>query len=671
MKTSICISRKCFLTAVALLFLLPIAQAWAADITVDADCSLPNAIRSANGEDLVEPRIDCEPGDGVDEEEDNGQADDEVIPGLDTITIDIGGTDEGMIALDATLAISSVIVIDGNGFSLNGGGNQIFSVALGSLTLNDLTISNGFSLENGGAISVTGGALTLNNSAVRDSGARGLGGGIYALDSDVALIDSVVSGNATAASAEDYPPVEDEPEDEGQADASQAIEADAEGEAQTADDSETVESQTENSQEAEATEEPEEEVVPPEVEGRSGGGIYLSGESSSLVIDRSGVNGNASPERGGGIYIAGGSATIGNSTISGNSAGVDGGGIYNAGASILTHVTVVGNSAAKSGGIVDGAVLQLYNSILSDNTGGDCSGSLNANLGNLIRDKSCNHDGMTDDPMLLLLAGSPAYYLPQEGSPAIDAAVAEYCSQLDQRGIDRRPESCDIGAAEYQAGAFSFQIQSALAALTPGEGGGATDEEAEEAAATPASSDCSELPGHIVVTGDTLSLNCTMLDWQGVNNQTLVDGGALYAVDMVGLLASPLTVCFLHDSGAIVLLDAADSPRNILPLRTWPSDNMQCATVDRPGAAVYMPLGFFTSGAIAEPIWDLSDCAVTTTDILNLREGPSSSTSVLANVLNDVELAADQRATTFYRVNYYGIVGWLSQDYLSLSGECY
>ena len=669
MKTSICRYMKCLLAAMALLLLLPVGQALAADITVDADCSLANAIRSANGEDLVEPLIDCESGDGVDDS--NAQSD-EMVPGLDTISIDVSGTSDGVIALDATLAVSSHIVLDGNGYTVNGSGNQIFSVTFGSLTVNDLNMSNGFSVKNGGAISVTGGSLTLNNSAVRDSGARGLGGGIYALASDISLIDSVVSGNATAAVADDYPPlvIEEEQVDDGQSGDSQTLEADTEGEAQTLEDGEAVESQTE------ATPEPEEEVVLPEVEGTSGGGIYFAGESNSLLMDRSGVDSNSSTASGGGIAIASGSASISNSTISSNSAGETGGGIYNAGASILTHVTVVNNTAVSGGGILDDSLLQLYNSILSDNTGGDCSGSLNANLGNLIKDSSCNHDGLTDDPMLLLLGGSPAYYLPQERSPAIDAASADYCSPLDQRGIERLPESCDMGAAEYQTGVFSFQIQSALAALTPGEGGGGAADEEEEAVveepvATEVPSNCADLPGHIIVTGHTPSVNCTMLDWNGVGNETLVDGGALYAVDLFGWVAAPLTVCFQHDAGAIVLLDAANSPRNIVPLRTWPDGNKQCATVDRTGAAVYMPLAFFTSGAIVEPVWNLTDCTVTTTDILNLRQGPSGASAVAANVLNDVSLAADQRATHFYRVNYYGIVGWLSKDYLALNGSCY
>ncbi len=622
-------STRYLIFAFAILLLLPIGQALAADITVDADCSLPNAIRSANGEKLLEPLINCEAGDSAD----GAQDDDEMIPGLDTITIDVSGTDEGAITLDATLAVTSHIVIDGAGYSVNGGGHQILSITSGSLSVSDLTMSSGFSVENGGAISVRDGALTLNNSVVSGSGARGSGGGVYALNSELSLFDTVISGNEAGAASEAYAHLHvDDGSNHGHAETATEL---------------------------------------PEVEDVTGGGIYFAGESSSLVIDRSGLDSNASPARGGGVYIASGSANISNSTFSGNSAGLEGGGIYNAGASILTHVTVVGNTAVDAGGIVDGSLLQLYNSILSDNPGGDCSGSINANLGNIIRDNSCNHDGLTSDPKLLLLAGSPAYYVPQESSPAIDSAAPEYCLSVDQREIARLPDSCDMGAAEREAGVFSFQIQSALAAITPGSGGGSAQQEPEpEPVATETLSNCAELPGHIIVTGYTRSLSCSMLDWSGVGNQTLVNGGALQAVDLFGWVATTVEVCFQHDSGAIVLLDAANSPRNIVPLRSWTDGDKQCATVDRTGSAVLMPLTFFTSGAIPEPIWDLIGCSVKTSDILNLRQSPSGSSGVVANVLNDVTLTADQRATFFYRVDYYGIVGWLSKDYLSYSGSC-
>ena len=632
-----------YLCIVLAICLLSVGQALAADITVDADCSLANAIRSANGEAPVEPQTDCEAGDTLPASQ-------------DTISIEVSGTNEGNIPLDATLSVSSAIVINGNGYSLSGDGNQIFNITAGSLTLNDLTVSGGFSTTNGGAIAVSNAALTLNNSVVSNSGARGFGGGIYALDSDVTLADSVVSGNVTNANAEDFEPVEEADDDAEQ----------AEGTAQS--DDAVIQ--------AEAQAEGDDEVVLPDVDGVTGAGVYFNGASNSLVIERSGIDNNSTPDSGGGLYIAAGSATINNSTISGNSAFVDGGGIYNAGASIVKHATIVHNSANSGGGILDASQLQLYNSILSDNTGGDCSGALNANLANIIKDGSCNHDGMTADPKLLLLGGSPAYYALQEGSPAIDAAAAEYCLAVDQRGLARLPESCDIGAAEYEQGAFNFQIQSALAALTPGSGGGGEgggeEEAAEDLPPTAVPSNCVLLPPHIVVIGhdNGSNVNCTHLDHVGVGDRTLVNHGALQAVDIFGWVARPLTVCFQHEDGGIVLLDAANSPRNIVPLQTWTDGDQRCASVDRVGSVVLMPRAFFVSGAIPEPYWPLSDCQVTTTDILNLREQPSTSSSAVANVLQNVQLTADQRATYWFRVNYYGIVGWLSQDYLTTSGNC-
>ena len=657
MKTPRFISIGNICIAVLLFLMMPIGGALAADIMVDADCSLPNAVLSANGEGMVEPLADCEAGDADDG---NAQVDDngaEIPAGLDTITIDVAGTVEGVITLDASLTVSSNIVMEGSGFAIDGAGNQIFNVTAGSLTVHNLTMSGGWSAEHGGAIAVTNAAVTLNNSVVSGNSATELGGGIYALDSDLALIDSVVSGNA--AGIVDRPEPPPAPEDEDEDDSAQPVDADEED----------ASAQTETSDEPEPTE-------VPITWDTFGAGVYFEGEANSLTIDKSGLDTNVSPSNGGGVYIASGNATINNSTISGNSVGGDGGGVYNAGDSTLTHVTVVGNSAMNVGGIVDNTMLLLYNSIVADNAGGDCFGTLNATIGNLIRDLSCGHDGLSDDPILLLLGGSPEYYLPQAGSPALDAAHADYCLPNDQRGIDRVAETCDIGAAEHQPGVFKFQIQSALAILSPPEPGGSIQQEEESPAPaetpepTAVPSTCESLPSHISVTGTAAGTECRLLDEGGVGNQTLIDYGFYYAIDIYGSVPSAVKACFQHNDGAIVLLDAANSPRNIVPLRTRHESNLICADVNRPGSVVLMPIDFFTSGVIAEPIWELSGCTVTTTDILNLRSEPSSTSSIVANVLNDVQLTASQQATHYHRVNYYGIIGWLSSSYLSMSVSC-
>ncbi|MCE2473198.1 MAG: SH3 domain-containing protein [Anaerolineae bacterium] len=650
-----------------LLLLVPVGQALAGDIYVDEDCSLQNAVRAANEEAMVAPLNSCEAGiaaDGIAQVDENGA---DLPPGSDKITIRIAGTDEGIITLDGALDVTTHIVIDGSGYVIEGDGNQIFDVTAGSLTVSNLTMNGGWSDDNGGAITVDGASVKLVNSVVRGSGARELGGAIYAVDSDLTIIESAVSGNATGVLTKPEAPAETSADDSS-AGTSQVV------------DVEVIEASVQAESVDEVAEASSEEPITWDT---SGGGIYFNGADNRLTIDRSGLDTNVSLNHGGGLYIAAGSATITNSTFSGNAAGGEGGALYNAGDSELTHVTVVFNSAADVGGIVNLASLELYNSIVADNAGGDCSGTLNALIGNLIRDLSCSHDGLSDDPMLLLLGGAPAYYVPQDGSPAIDAASADHCLANDQRGISRDAATCDIGAAEYEQGVFGFQIQSALAVLTPGSGGsGASpegdadiDDEAEEAIEVlpaPIPSNCPDLPGHIRIAGHTngSNVNCRHLGYSGLGSQILVDGGALHAVNIFGWVAKPISACFQHHSGAIVLLDTAKSPREIVPLRTSTEFGWQCAQVDRIGTVVLMPPEFFTSGLIPEPIWSLSECTVTTVDILNLRAQPRADSEVLANVLNDVTMTAEAHANRFYRVNYYGIVGWLSMDYLSFAGAC-
>ncbi len=659
MKTPSFISRRA-LCAAALLLVMPFGQALAADINVDADCSLRNAILSANEQAMVAPLDDCETGDADDGYplvDDDGV---EIPSGADSIAILFDGTTDGVITLEGALAVTSHIVIEGNGSVIEGAGNQIFDVSAGSLTIANLTLSGGWSEKNGGAISVRDAALTLNNSVVSGSGARALGGGIYAFNSDLSLFDSAVTGNATGVLSK---PASDE-------DAAQAAEVDeTETGAQTADTDEP-----EASAQAESADETAPEQIPWDT---SGGGVYFSGEDNSLVIARSGLDTNKAHNHGGGLYIASGRATISNTTLSGNRAGGNGGAVYNAGDSKLTHVTVVFNAAAHIGGIFDSATLQLHNSIVSDNAGGDCEGAFSGQLGNLIRDETCSHDGISGDPNLLLLGGAPAYYLPQEGSPALDAASSDHCPATDQRGINRALDACDIGAAEYEPGAFSFQIQSALANLSQleaGGGGAALEEDAPtpEPALPPATapSTCSAMPANIVISGYQPGTACKVLDARGVGNQTVIDYGFLYAVDIFGDLPTPVKTCFVHGQGIIILLDAANSPRNIVPLQPSLEGNLICADVTRPGTVVLLPLDVVQSGLAPMPIWRLSDCTVTTTAILNLRSEPNSGSAVVANVLNDVRLSADVTEQNWYRVNYFDIIGWLSGDYLAKSGNC-
>jgi hypothetical protein len=169
-------------------------------------------------------------------------------------------------------------------------------------------------------------------------------------------------------------------------------------------------------------------------------------DNSTFSMNSSGSSGHGGAIQNGGIlYHAPGTLTISNSTFSGNEAG-DGGGIFN----------------------VKGSTAVLQNSIVANNTGGNCHGALTSNGYNLSSDDSCTFDGMGDlnhtDPRLgrLKRNGGPTptmALLP--GSPAIDSGNPIGCTDshghlltTDQRG-EPRPDKedsggCDRGAYERQ-----------------------------------------------------------------------------------------------------------------------------------------------------------------------------------------------------------------------------
>lgn len=121
---------------ISLAFLL----AWsasAADITVDADCSLADAITAANTDTAANG---CPAGDGA-----------------DTITL------SGDVALEAALPhITSDITVEGAGFTINGNGrHRIFYIDGGTAVVNELTMTKGLAdqIDIEGETYVAGGAV--------------------------------------------------------------------------------------------------------------------------------------------------------------------------------------------------------------------------------------------------------------------------------------------------------------------------------------------------------------------------------------------------------------------------------------------------------------------------------------------------------------------------------
>ncbi len=183
-----------------------------------------------------------------------------------------------------------------------------------------------------------------------------------------------------------------------------------------------------------------------------GGAIFL--RQGAVTITNSSFVDNAASWSGGALGAQSGSVSIANSTFLDNVGPAGGDALYiSGGEASLTHVTVMNNAPASgfSGTVILKAagLLYLRNSIIAGGTAAeDCVGGLNQNSGNWSEDGTCAFKA-GKNPLLGKLTGSPAYLPLLDGSPALNAADPNYCTDTDQIGT-ARPQGggCDIGAIE-------------------------------------------------------------------------------------------------------------------------------------------------------------------------------------------------------------------------------
>ena len=184
-----------------------------------------------------------------------------------------------------------------------------------------------------------------------------------------------------------------------------------------------------------------------------GGAIFAN--FGSIRVASSSFARNAADSGGGAIRVGGGALDIANSTFSENQSRHGAGALAISGnaSATITHATFKDNwslywdaSAIKN---QSGGRVALRNSILvGRGRGEDCAGGFDQNVGNLSPDGTCAVRS-SDAVMLGELSGAPAYYSPLDRSPAIDAAVADYCPDSDQLGTPRpHGGGCDVGAIE-------------------------------------------------------------------------------------------------------------------------------------------------------------------------------------------------------------------------------
>ncbi len=406
-----------------------------------------------------------------------------------------------------------------------------------------------------------------------------------------------------------------------------------------------------------------------------GGAIHIWDANSDTTIDRCAFINNRSDSNGGAINIALGELTVSNSTFIGNSCASNGCAIYVGGAKVdLAHNTFWNNVSDSSGNITavrGGGTTQLLNSILGRDSalGGKLCGGTFQNptdeRGLIMWNGPTQNDPCgkvtVADPRLGAQTGFPDYLPLGAGSSARGKGLQATCAAypVDQRSAARPDRGCDSGAVQY----YSSRQGNAAASGQAGVRGST---------------------GTAVCTGEWLNANsgirvsatydfCSGINFErrdiaAIGIQWIIDAGPLDVVDVWGWVRPTAEVCF-PQPGSMLFLNASKVQRVVEPLPSYRDGQYTCAQIGVAGTLILMPADSpHTTPPSAGPQTPLAGCMARTNYILNLRAAPGG--DVITLLPYDVTLTAYAKAAGWYEVDYHGIRGWVSGDYVTLVGAC-
>ncbi len=291
----------------------------------------------------------------------------------DSITFDASLNGSTITITDGFITITDDVTITGPGFSdLTISGNDATrhfvvndsdSSSTISVTISGLTLTNGMTTANGGAIS-NDEDLTLDTMKIVHNTSANDGGAI--LNRNILTIISTIISNNTAG------------------DSGGAIDND--GTTTVTVTGSSIKNNTAGGSsgaidnDANGTLTITSSGISDNTTGSNGGAIDNNG---TLIIANATLSGNTSTDNangfGGAIQnTANGTLTITNSTLNNNSGVSSGGAIENRGTATITDSTLDGNSAADSGGAIDnfGGTLTVTSSTLSNNTADGSGGAI-------------------------------------------------------------------------------------------------------------------------------------------------------------------------------------------------------------------------------------------------------------------------------------------------------
>ena len=668
------------LLACALLCFGALPAAHAATINVDSGCTLAQAITSANT-DATAPNSTCEAGSGADTITLSANVNlSALLPAITSdITIDgknytIDGRNSYRV-LDitaGTVTIQDAVLTKGNAGGAHGG---IIRSRGANLTLTRVTLSNGESKNNGGGLffDATSKRLTITSSIIAGNETKdnsgGLGGGIYVRAQSATIKRSAIGGNSGY----------------------------SHGGGIYNDGSLTIENSTFYSNQSTTG---------------HGGGVYTnSGDTTTLKHVT--LNGNTVSSSGDGDSIyRGGTTNLYNSILAGSdtSAHCEGSGTLNQAGSLIQDNscspavsgdpslgTLTGSPAyyplSGSSIAVDTAVsthcLRIDQVGTSRAQGSACDiGAFEVLAANIIPSVTPTPAPTntpiatltptpTDTPTLTptltttpLATNTPTLTPTITNTPLVtntpaptSAATATSVNNLAETQAAIRAAEAKASAKETRAYIKNYQATRTRRAIQR--------ETATARVLQPSSAELLNDQGYAISAryGLRSGVQIMRVNARGVGNQQVLDMGMLDALDVWGYVEQGVEVCF-PQSGKLMFLDAATSPRTLMSIDHYWKAGRTCAYTNRAGTVVLLAGAGPAPIATATP-WQqqpLRDCKVTLLYALNFRETPGGNIIMVLPAF--VTLTVFDKVPGWYRVDYYGQKGWISAGYVETQGSC-
>ncbi len=190
---------------------------------------------------------------------------------------------------------------------------------------------------------------------------------------------------------------------------------------------------------------------------------------------------------------------------------------------------------------------------------------------------------------------------------------------------------------------------------------------------------CPHLPPTVVVSGHSMLTQCRMVDQSAIGRADVIEHDVVVAVDIWSEVPSRVEVCF-QSEGWLIFLDAAYTPRMLMPLLSFERNGMTCGQINRAGTVVLLrePMQLAQPIVPADPVpaapvqtsaIPLDNCLIKLVETLFLRAAPDG--EIIGLVWQNSEVPAFEINGHWYKVEFEGKTGYISRYFRKvLRGGC-